>query len=204
MYHVAAILVTTYCNRVCPECCYRIPTHAMPAVHYDWAYFERAATFLRGLSVLTISGGEPTLHPQFGRILREFDQLFEPEALELVTNGCDLPRHLTDLGALAHIYLADFPGDVRSSLAVTSLRAWDPARVTVNDGVHVNLARRGAGGPCGRERIAAYAAGSLFPCCVSPGIPGAASMAPAVDWRETLHDVPLACDRCCFSPGDAA
>jgi hypothetical protein len=201
MYHQAAILVTTFCNRTCPECCYRIPgRETLPTIHYDWPYFERAATFLRGLAVLCISGGEPTLHPQFGRILREFDALFEPDVLELVTNGCDLPRYADDWHHLARITIADFPGDERSHAAVAALRAWDPSRVTVYDGTHRSLTRRGSGAPCGRRTIAAYAAGRLYPCCVSPGIPGAASMEPARDWREALEQVPLACADCCFSP----
>jgi hypothetical protein len=205
MYHQAVILVTTHCNRICPECCYRIPWHGtLPAEHYDWAYFERAATFLHGLAVLTISGGEPTLHPQFGRILREFDALFEPDVLELVTNGCDLPRYATDWPHLARITIADFPGDERSRAAVAALRAWDPRRVVVYDGAHRSLDLRGGGRPCERRTIAAYAAGHLYPCCVAPGIPGAARMTPTRDWRETLVQVPLACDRCCFSPPEVS
>ena len=48
-YREAALLVTTHCNRRCPDCCYQIPTHAtLAAEHYDWDYFARAATFLGG------------------------------------------------------------------------------------------------------------------------------------------------------------
>ena len=204
-YHEVAILVTTFCNRQCPECCYRIPGHEMLApTHYDWAYFEHAATFLRGLAVLFISGGEPTVHPEFGRILREFDALFEPDVLELITNGYNLPRYADEWHRLDRIIINDFSGDERSHAAVAAVQAWDPARLVVEPGLHTDLKERGSGRPCMRRTIAAYAAGRLYPCCVAPGIPGAASMAPTRDWRETLERIPLACDRCCFSPAAEA
>lgn len=200
MYQHVNLLVTTHCNRACPDCCCGMPRHALgPPQHYDWPYFERAATFLRGLEVLTITGGEATTHPQFGRILREFDSLFEPIELELMTNGCDLLRYRAEWFRVARIMITDFD-DPRSQAAIAAVRAWNPARLAVYPSEHVDVNRRGSGAPCGRRTIAAYAAGRLYPCCVSPGIPGAASMEPARDWREALEQVPLACADCCFSP----
>jgi hypothetical protein len=200
MYHEATILVTTHCNRQCPECCYRIPRHeTLPAAHYAWAYFAQAATFMRGLSRLYVTGGEPTLHPQFDRILREFDALFEPDVLELITNGYDLPRHMAACGQFGCIWVTDF-GDPAARAAIAAVHAWDPGRLRVLPSSHTPLTGRGSGQACIRNRIAGYAGGRLYPCCEMPGIPGAASMVLTRDWRETLAHVPLACDRCCFSP----
>ena len=203
MYAHVNLLVTTHCNRACPDCCCGMPRHVLgPPQHYPWGYFTHAATFLRGLETLTITGGEATLHPQFGRILREFDGLFEPINLELMTNGCDLLRYRADWDQshVTRIMITDFDGDARSHAAIAAVRAWDPARLAVYPSAHVDVTRRGSGRPCGRRAIAAYAAGRLWPCCVSPGIPGAASMDPARDWRTALERVPLACADCCFSP----
>ena len=201
-YREAAILVTTFCNRQCPDCCYRIPKHeTLKAEHYTWDYFERAATFLGNLDVLYISGGEPTIHPNFHEIIHNFRALFKPRILELVTNGFALQNCVEDFEALDRIWISNFDTGGYSQSAIAAVAAWNRGRLAIQPPYHRDLNSRGGGKPCARQNIAAYAAGRLYPCCVAPGIPGAGSLEPCDDWRDRLYTVPLACDRCCFSEG---
>ena len=165
------LLITTHCNLSCPECCYRIPSHeTLPEEHYSWAYFVSAAEHLQGLDTLVVTGGEPTLHPVFDRVAREFRSLFNPQRMILATNGCAL-----DPGLVQHFDSIEY-----------------------GPTAHFPLSRYGGGGLCHRYGIAAVAGGQVWPCCVGPGL-GAKSVALTTNWRDRLPECQVPCPRCCFS-----
>jgi hypothetical protein len=198
-YRQASIMVTTICNRICPHCCCRIPGHKLvPAKHYDWAYFERAAQYLRGLDVLYVSGGEPTLHPEFARITREFRSLFNPTDMILATNGSGIhaPADWTDY--FDEVWVTDF-GDPEINRELVAVEGRRPGTIVMQTGNHVPLDRLGGGRPCERNEIAAYVDGRLYPCCVSPGVLSSESIEPTPEWREQLAALPLPCSECVFS-----
>ena len=199
-YPEMVFIITTLCNRACPECCCRIPTHdCMPGEHYDWGYFERAAVALRGLDLLIVSGGEPTLHPDFARISREFRALFHAERMRLLSNGALVVKHADYMDEWDEICITDF-GDKQSNEAISWVNENLPGRLRVTPYNHIPLSRIGDGGACCRVDQTAYANGRLFPCCGAWGIVDSESMAPTVaDWRDRIGEVPRPCDRCVFS-----
>lgn len=198
-YHDAVLLVTTLCNRQCRECCYRIPTHeTLPPQHYEWAYFETAAKYLSGLDTLYVSGGEPTLHPEFPRIAQEFRSLFGPRRMILATNGLWTAAYAEHLNQFDIISVTDF-GNTLSADEVARMEQRYPGRFIVRPALHIPFGVVGSGYPCSRRNIPAYANGRLYPCCVAPGLSGAASIEPTSDWREKLAVQPLSCVSCAFS-----
>jgi len=195
----AVILVTTLCNRQCVNCCYQIPAHrTLPAEHYGWSYFEEAARWLGGLSRLTVSGGEPTLHPEFPRIAQEFRALFKCRRLMLATNGARVVEYSAYLHYFDEVRVTMF-GDAADGDAIRWLQKHDPRRLQIHSAAHLVLERSGKGQPCGRQDIPAYAAGRLYPCCVAPGIVNVPSVEPSANWRQQLSALPLPCARCPFS-----
>lgn len=194
------LLVTTHCNRKCPECCYRIPQHeTLPAAHYDWGYFERAAEHLQRFDTLYVSGGEPTLHPEFGRIATEFRALFRPTRLVLVTNGYCVVQHKAHMQQFDEVQIVEFPDDEDTAAAIAWLRTHPGPKLVVGPFEHLPLSRPGGNMICHRYGIAAYADGKLFPCCVGPGIQRAGFVELCSDWRVHLRNVTLPCPRCAFS-----
>lgn len=198
MYYQVAVLVTTLCNRQCPHCCYRIPRHVtLSTHHYDWSYFEEAARYLSGVEILFVTGGEPTLHPEFPRIATGFRDLFRPKRLDLVTNGYGVLEHAAVMHHFDRIHVTNFDGVSQS--AIDWLAGTLPEQLAVESSNHIWMDHRGPGGPCNRRTIAAYAEGLLYPCCVGPGFPESATMKPTDNWRESLHGISLPCAVCPFS-----
>jgi len=201
-YQHAALLVTTVCDRRCPECCYRLPQGQLGRPqHYGWPYFVTAARWLHDLDSLTVSGGEPTLHPLFGRIAREFRALFQPRDLHLATNGKRLRYHEALVDYFDRVVCSDY-GDPETRAELQWVDLHHPGTLEIITSCHTPLRQVGGGRACERNTVAAYANGRLYPCCVAPGIPGAASMAPTDDWRERLAELPLSCAACIFSEGE--
>lgn len=58
------IQITTICNYKCPHCCFSC---TKKGEHMTFEVFKQAVEYIRdnGEELLTIGGGEPTLHPQF-------------------------------------------------------------------------------------------------------------------------------------------
>jgi hypothetical protein len=198
-YREAALLVTTYCNRQCAECCYRIPTHeTLPPQHYDWTYFETAAKYLSGLDTLYVSGGEPTLHPEFPRIATEFRALFTPKRMVLATNGLWVAAYAEYMIHFDTVRVTDFGGALTAD-EIAKVENCAPGRLWVRPALHVPFVPAGRGYPCVRRNVPAYANGQLYPCCVAPGLASSASIEPSSDWRERLAALPLPCASCAFS-----
>lgn len=197
----AVILVTTVCDRSCAHCCYGIGANtALPPVHHTWPYFEDAARWLSGLAWLCVSGGEPTLHPEFPRIAREFRALFKPHKLALATNGAGVLQHHDVMGCFDEVRLTTF-GAATDRAADDWLREHLPRRRFPQSPIHKPppASPRSQAKACLRYEIAAYAAGRLWPCCVAPGVDGAASIVPGPAWRAQLATTPLPCARCAFT-----
>ena len=73
---------------------------------------ERISKFLRPFEfdIIKISGGEPTIHHQFGEICDKLKELFPAYACQLATNGCLLEKFFVRLKVFNKIGLSHYPG----------------------------------------------------------------------------------------------
>jgi len=190
--------ITSVCDRACPDCCCGINMGMRPAVHHPWSYFCDAAFYLYGVERVDLFGGEPTTHPLFADIAREFKKLFGCKILSMTTDGFRVVRHKEALRYFDFIQAT--PYDERNAPAMAFLKANHPD-VRFFPGDFVPRSRIGGGKPCARaySETIAYADGKLWPCTPGPGIPGATGIPLTADWRQRILDVPMPCATCFLS-----
>ncbi len=62
------------------------------------------------IGTVKISGGEPTLHPEFAQICRQLKSLFHAKKYTLATNGCLLERYVDPIRVFDTVDLSLYPG----------------------------------------------------------------------------------------------
>src|SRR6187397_352886 len=78
--------LTVHCNKRCPNCCAGVGINRTLR-HHPWHYFVEAARHLYGIERIHLTGGEPTMHPQFAEFVPKFRELFGCKILTMDTNG---------------------------------------------------------------------------------------------------------------------
>lgn len=188
--------LTTYCNLECAECSSSNPRIRYPE-HYDTDYLRNAAKFLKDLELVTITGGEPTLNPQFPEIVPKLKEWFKCRYLALETNGAKIVENQTVLEHFDDVLVSHYPENTPEVSFLADLNLGSrPDGPTI----HVTKARRAYDPqPCARANFATYVYGRLYPCtyipegCENIGIP------LTRNWREEIQAVPLPCASCCFA-----
>lgn len=192
-----AIDLTTHCDRRCPDCCCGIGINRK-LQHHPWEYFEHAAQFIHGIERLHVTGGEPTIHPQFAEFVPRLRDLFGCKTLTMQTDCFRTERYADTLAHFDHIYVSEYDERNRPAAALVQLN--HPS--TKWAGEFTPRSQRGSGKPCARgfSETVAYADGKLYGCCVAPGVDGAVGMEPTKDWKARIVNEPLPCEQCWFSP----
>jgi hypothetical protein len=118
---IALLEITEACNLTCPACYAESPSgRHVPIAELK----ERLAVFLkeRGtLDVLQLSGGEPTVHPEFLEILAHVHASPDVKHVMVNTNGLLLPKLAADLARLKprlELYLQMDGFDAKSHVAL--------------------------------------------------------------------------------------
>jgi len=197
------LLLNTACNRQCPECAANVPAIRHPE-QYPLTYFQHAAEYFRGIEHVTITGGEPTLHPHFRELVPQLRNWFGCCSLTFETNGYQLDKYQDLFDYFDDILLSHYPDNLTLTKRLAALgidgRPAGPTR-------HVATTRRARRpSPCRRANFVLYAYGRLYPCaCIPSGYEGIGIPLTA-NWREEIVNVPLPCADCCFAEetGDAA
>ena len=57
-------------------------------MNVTWDYIIESARYLKGIKMIKLTGGEPTMHPQFQEFVPKLKELFQCEILSIETNGC--------------------------------------------------------------------------------------------------------------------
>jgi len=200
------LAVTTFCSMACPDCHIDIPRRK-DKQHYPWEYFEEAARYLRGsFRTITLTGGEPTLHPKFTEYAPRLRELFQVERLHVETNGFGFTRFPEVFKGfdevVCTIYQEDsFPGCPDNSDKIAAYKAHYGENSNLRTGKTVFIPRslRPGNKPCARLGIMAYYDGKLFPCCAGPGLPVKVGIPLTQEWRAEIAAVRAPCDGCFFA-----
>lgn len=98
------LLLPGNCNAACDFCFWnREEGHIKPPLDYLDQVFSHLAYLNDAFRTLSISGGEPTLSPWFGRVLARLGQYrrtYDLERVVLTTNGSNLSPFITAVGCV--------------------------------------------------------------------------------------------------------
>lgn len=174
----------------------------LDAHHVPLATIRRTARHFKGIDAVQLTGGEPLLHPQFGRIAAGARQWYGCRQLGLQTNGTLLDRWPDALGLFDLLLISDYGlngGDIaglRDRLTGT--------KTQILSGTPYQVPRDQPGGRMcerGRSGIITCYEDRLWPCCEGPGLNDAPSIPITANWQDEIGTVPMPCERC-FLAGD--
>ena len=171
-------MVTTFCDRNCPDCCCNIPNKE--GKHFDWDYIVESAKYLKGIRRINLSGGGPTFQ-KFPEIFKYFDVI--------------QVSHYTE-----NSYKDSWNNTEDVNFIIDYLKG-TPTQVLVGEIVHVNRSRRSMGLVCerGTSETVSYENGLIYPCCAGPGVDGGKGIPLSDNWLEEIRYVRLPCKNCWFS-----
>ena len=197
------VALTTECSRACPHCCYHVGSAGVDSRPATWAELERFAARVREtvdrVGWLYAGGGEPTLHPDFGRVLREFKAMFRADRLCVQTNGARILEYADQLGDVARVRLTMFPGN---RAVARELQPILRDRLILRENKHSEVVGHpGFGQACHSQRphTVTYWDGRVYRCCMGPGLPEAAWCSVEEMTVERVASLEMACYSCPFA-----
>lgn len=108
------LIVTEYCNLRCKNCGLQIPYIEKPR-HYDAKKsiegITNFAKHISGIGILSISGGEPLMHPDIVEIVKNAAKIPNVLQINIITNGAWVPKDeiLSELSKyVSRIQIADY------------------------------------------------------------------------------------------------
>jgi len=169
---------------------------------------ERISKFLRPFEfdIIKVSGGEPTIHPQFGEICDKLKELFPAHAYQLATNGCLLEKFLDHLEVFGQIELSRYPGRNDSTFShLTELKLPGLQSYTKEDCYEMedvnkesNLNKTSIYKSCKWTYIKKIVQSRIYPCCIIFGQSirqnidrNEVSVPIDENWRENLTKINL-------------
>jgi len=190
------LCVTTFCQMQCIECAIGIPRIRYPE-HYSIEYIRHAAACFHGIEHVTITGGEPTMHPDFHRFAPHLREWFGCTSLALETNGFRIAEHKELLPLFDDILLSHYPQNSREAEFLAELGFGSRPKVPT---LHVTLSRR-ARHPriCKRANFVMFVYGRVYPCACIPGGYENLGIPLTPRWREAIARIPLPCGDCWFA-----
>lgn len=104
------ITLTDFCSLNCKFCCHGTPLFKNKK-HISFEELEKISRLFKPYEFHTIkiSGGEPTLHPEFGRICDNLKKLFPAKSYYLATNGFQLEKFIDNIKIFNIIELSNYP-----------------------------------------------------------------------------------------------
>lgn len=213
--------ITTRCSMKCPNCSIDVPYIAeeKEATHAKIADIARDAAFMRPLRRVHVTGGEPTLHPEFGMLSSLVREMFHAQYVTLETNGARLVKYLDVVKAFYdRVFITTYEEDAVYPGSPSNLDVIETAKRHLRSGQlileppvrhtqsHVQVLSlrqtKDEEVPCSKwydpGLPAGWYNGLLYPCCVSFGIRAAGGIPVDANWRERIVNIPMGCQVCCY------
>lgn len=195
------LAITDRCNRQCKDCCCGIPNIGH---NWDISFPElvRAAAAIKGVNNLRLTGGSPSLHPQFNEIARTAKTMFGCKVLEIETNGSVFKKdqevlEVFDLIEVTNYTAPDFePNQDLIDLALKNPRL--VGKLHIGDPVKHFPRQRRNPGTCERGNLTMVSLyrDRIYPCAMGWGIDDPVSVPLSDNWFEELKKLKLPCERC--------
>lgn len=204
------IYVTTFCNMKCPNCCCGMQVMDKKDKYFvDWDYMVNAAKYFYGVDTISLSGGEPSIHPQLEEWSPKLKELFGCRQLTMSTNATMFRKKPEMFGHYDKLYVTHYTEETydgcRDNMEqILFLKYYYVSRPELlqvsQDMEHIDRAHRGTG-TCfrGSNGHISYANGKLYPCCVGSGLDKEVSIALTDNWRELINEVKPPCEVCFFA-----
>lgn len=210
------LCVTDLCNLKCRYCCQATNENSNKA-HMPLNDIKKVAEMVSKHEFFTIkiSGGEPTLHPNFGEICQNLRLWFTAHHYQLATNGCNLLRYRNLLHFYDSIDLTLYPGlndKTYNDILLSSIHTPDIFCTTrFDDELMRNVFKENNLGETNIFMKCRYPAwrkvvqGRIYPCSNIFGQairqkfnPNSVSVPMDENWRENLEELTIEthCQRC--------
>lgn len=205
------LAIIDFCNLDCPLCSQATPLQKDKKV-ISLTELQNVARFIKPYEFYTIkiSGGEPTLHPQFDKICEKLRIMFPAHDYILATNGANVEKYKDYLHVFDKIDLTRYPGrNDELFRRLISLNIPNVTATTKRDNIEMeniyqkrNICKNNIYKRCIYSRMKKIVGSRIYPCCVIFGQAvrnniDLASVSVVLDeqWRENLAKVNI--DRYC-------
>lgn len=200
----ANVTVLTPCNRRCPHCCCGDVVYREKGRIFSPDDIARDIAALGDVGTVLLTGGEPTLHPNFPAVAEAARSARGKRKLTLVTAGAKLVQHAHATRFFDNIRMSVFDetsdaGASTPSGLVEQFTKVCPPGVSFEPAIITHYRTAGGKNPCGRiSNTVSTMDGRVYPCCVASGISGARSTDLTAGWENRLLEVRAPCESCVF------
>jgi MoaA/NifB/PqqE/SkfB family radical SAM enzyme len=175
---------------------------------FDWEYFVNASKYFYGMNRIHLSGGEPSMHPDFSDIAAKFKELFNCRLLTIETNGTLLRSKSESFKYFDKIYISHYTKDTFNGCPdntdnINYIKEYlkdSQTEVIVGEVEHISREIRGTKiCPRGTSELVEYNNGKIYPCCVGSGLDEDVCIRPTENWIEEIKLVMPPCHICFFA-----
>jgi len=169
------IAITDYCNLACPNCSQAVPLIKNKQT-MSLSHIKNIAKLTDGhFDIIKISGGEPTMHPQFREITESLHSMFpKAKGFEMATNGFKLLEYKDIIHNFDWICLSNYPGlndkEYNEILKQNFPNVYPEEKIIERDLVDIkilpNIDKQNIFEHCSLKYIYKVTQDRLYPCCM--------------------------------------
>lgn len=193
----------------CPDCCAGITSmDKKDKSFYDFSYFENAAKYFYGMRRINLTGGEPSMHPEFGQYVPHLKELFGCQILSIWTNGTMIMKKAETFKHFDQIhitnYTADtFEGSPDNSEQIEWIKEYLkglPIEIFSDKIIHLPQ-QTGKSKMCfrGYSDTVEFTDGYIYPCCTGSGLKTKARIPLSHNWKQEILNIHPPCNECVFA-----